>query len=272
MTKARMATIISITSISLTLFLIGAFVLAIINLHRWINVVSEKIEMEVFLETGLNEQKIETIKTLLENTSGVKQITYISSEKAANRFQKEFGENVYDILAFNPFPPSFIISLEDSYRTPQKIEEIKRNLESKEEIDEVIYQKPLIELIDHYLNIFYIGIIIICLIVVIIAIILINNTIRLTIHARRDIIQIMRLVGATEGFIRRPFILEGIFQGFTGSIIAAVCLYYISRIVEKFLYPDIVYTYHSFAGMIIFGILIGLFSSFFSVNKYFKKI
>ncbi len=272
MTKARMATMISITSIALTLILIGAFILASINLHRWITVVRAKIEMEVFLETGIAQPKIDRIKKYISNSGGVKAITFISSEQAAKRFEEEFGENVYEILAFNPFPPSFIITLEETHQTPQKIEKIKTDLEALPEVDEVIYQKPLIDLIDHYLNLLYLVLLVICIVVVVIAVILINNTIRLTIYARRDIIQIMRLIGATEGFIRRPFIFEGIFQGLLGSIIAALILYYLSRIVQIFFYPEIVYTYHSFLGLIIFGVLIGLFSAFFSVGKYIHRV
>ena len=272
MAKARIATFLSVSSISLTLILIGAFVLASINLHHWINVVRQKIEIEVFLDGGVDKKNIEEVKTSIINTRGVKQITYVSSEEAARRFEKEFGENIYDVLSFNPFPPSFIILMEEAYHSPQKIEQLKIALEKIPEVDEVVYQKPLIDYIDHYINLFYIGLLVISFIVVIIAVILINNTIRLTIYARRDIIQIMRLVGATEGFIRRPFLFEGLFQGFIGSLIAAALLYYFSRIIELFFYPDIVYTYHSFLGLIIFGVLIGLCSAFFSVGKYINRI
>jgi len=107
MAKARIATFLSVTSISLTLILIGAFVMASINLHHWINVVRQKIEMEVFLNGGVDKKNIEEVKTRIINARGVKQITYVSSEEAARRFEKEFGENIYDVLSFNPFPPSF---------------------------------------------------------------------------------------------------------------------------------------------------------------------
>jgi cell division transport system permease protein len=272
MSKARMATVLSVTSIALTLLLIGGFVLAGVNLHQWVSVMREKIELEVFLKVGAGAEQIGAVRGRLENMPGVAGLTYVSPEDAAKRFEQEFGENVYDVLAFNPFPASFIITLEESFRTPLKVETLKQSMESLDVIDEVVYQKPLIELIDHYLNLVYIGVLVICLIVIVIAVVLINNTIRLTIYARRDIIQIMRLVGATEGFIRRPFLIEGIFQGLAGSALAALLLYYTARLSATFLYPDIVYNWETFAALIGFGVLIGLLSAFFSVGKYLRRV
>ena len=272
MGRARMATILSVTSIALTLLLIGGFALAGLNLHEWVGLMRDKIEMEVFLEVGTGDAETALLRSRLQDTPGIAGLTYISPADAAKRFETEFGENVYDVLAFNPFPASFIVTLEKSFRTPEKVEALKQELGRIDGIDEVVYQKPLIELIDRYLEMIYIGVLVICLIVLIIAVVLINNTIRLTIYARRDIIHIMRLVGATEGFIRRPFLIEGIFQGLIGSALAALLLYYAARLAAAFFYPGALYNWQIFAALIGFGVLIGLLSAFFSVGKYLKRV
>jgi cell division transport system permease protein len=105
-----------------------------------------------------------------------------------------------------------------------------------------------------------------------IAIVLINNTIRLTIYGRRDIIQIMRLVGATEGFIRRPFIVEGVLQGVLGAGIATVFVYYFVKLLKILILPFIIYDIRIFAGLIIFGLIIGMISAYISVGKYLRNI
>jgi cell division transport system permease protein len=110
------------------------------------------------------------------------------------------------------------------------------------------------------------------LLIITIATTLINNTIRLTIYARRDIIQIMRLVGATERFVRRPFLVEGIVQGFAGSIIASFVIFYLVKIIKIFFLPYIIFDFQIIIGLIIFGFVIGLISSYISVGKYMRNI
>jgi len=100
---------------------------------------------------------------------------------------------------------------------------------------------------------------------------LINNTIRLTIYARRDIIQIMRLVGATEGFIRRPFIVEGILQGILGSVLASILIYYLIKLIMALFLPNLVYDIRIFTGLIVFGFFIGMVSSYIAVGKYLRN-
>jgi cell division transport system permease protein len=112
--------------------------------------------------------------------------------------------------------------------------------------------------------------IVIGLIITIIATGLIFNTIRLTIYARKDMINIMRLVGATESFIRKPFLVEGIVQGLIGAILSSLIIYYSLILIQKYIYPYLVYQPLIFAGLILFGIVIGFFSAYLSVGKYLR--
>jgi len=272
MKKARLASTLSISSMSLTILLIGIFVVTTLNISNFVGFIREKIEIELFVDVTAEQKDIDGLESSLRNIRGVESFRYISKEEAAQRFKKEFGEDIQAVLNYNPLPASFIITLEKSHRTPDAAGNLKSRLEKLPSVDEVVYQKPLLEKLDRYLNILIIGVLAIGIIIVIIASVLINNTVRLSMYARRDMIQIMRLVGATEGFIRRPFIVEGIVQGFLGAIIACVILYYSCRLIETLLYANLTYNMPVFYSLVIFGIFIGMISAFFSVNKYLRNI
>ena len=272
MTKARLATMLSISSITLTIILIGVFTVFSINLHNWINQVRQKIEMEVFLDINIKSSQIKNIEQRLTAEEGIDSVNYISKKAAAIRFRREFGEDVLSLLEFNPFPASFTIYLADAYRSTAGAKKIKQKLGQYQYIDEVVYQEPLLLTIDRYINIIYVTLIIAAIIIIAIAIILINNTIRLTIYARRDIIQIMRLVGATERFVRRPFLIEGMLQGVIGSLIASFIIFYLIKIIKIFFLPHILFEPLIMAGLIVFGFFIGLISSYISVGKYMRNI
>lgn len=272
MTKARLATMLSVSSITLTIILIGIFAVFSINLHTWINQVRQKIEMEVFLDINVKSTQVPNIEQKILAEDGVDSLKYISKEAAASKFKQEFGEDVLSLLEFNPFPASFTIYLTDVYRSSEGAKKIKNKLEQYQYIDEVVYQEPLLLTIDRYLNMFYIILIIASLLIITIAITLINNTIRLTIYARRDIIQIMRLVGATERFVRRPFLIEGALQGIAGSLIASFIIFYLIKLIKIFFLPYILFDPQIIIGLIIFGFFIGLISSYISVGKYMRNI
>ena len=270
--KARLAITLSISSISFSVLLVGIFLVAALNLNTWVGFLREKIEIELFVETGTTSAEIEALKSSVIKVEGVDSIQYISKAEAAERFQKEFGQDVMEVLEYNPFPPSIIIRLAENYRTPEAIIKIKNRLELLPGVDEVFYKKPLLQKINQYVNIIYILSLVIGIIVIVIAFGLIFNTIRLTIYARKEMIHIMRLVGATEGFIRQPFIVEGVIQGGIGAVIASVIIFYGIKIIQSNIYPYIAYHPFIFAALVMFGMFIGLLSASMSVRKYLKII
>jgi len=270
--KARLATTLSVSSITLTIFLTGMFVIFTINLQSWLGFLREKIEIELFIEVGSTDQEINELKNKISSLDEVKEIEYVSEEEAAKRFEKEFGQNVFDVLEFNPFPSSIIIHLNKGYQTASAIGKLKNRLELFANVDEVFYKKPLLEKIDQYVQIAYILGALIGIIIIIIAIGLIFNTIRLTIYARKDMIHIMRLVGATEGFIRKPFLVEGMIQGFLGGSLASLAIYYSIKLVQIYIYPYVISNNLVFLGLVLFSMIIGLFSAYLSVGKYIRII
>ena len=272
LSKTRMATSLSMSSIALSIILLGLFTIFILNLNNWISLIRDKIEIELFIDLTASDKEIEGLKKQVEKIEGVKSVQYINKIQAAERFKQETGEDIYEVLNFNPFPASFILTLNNEYRTYQHVERIKKKLETLQHVDEVVYKKQLLETIDHYINIILLIIISFSMIIIFIASVLIYNTIRLTIYARRDTIQIMRLVGATEAFVKRPFIIEGILQGLVGAIIAIIILFYITKGIKYFIYPFLIYDYRIFLVLLLFGLVIGMISAYLSVGRFLRNI
>jgi len=270
--KARLAMTVSITSVTFSILLIGMFIVLGINLHNWIGFIKEKIEIELFIEMGTTEGEIEHLISQINKINGIKRAELITREMAADKFEQEFGQNVFDILEFNPFPASLLITIDDKYLNLYEINRIKNRLQILPHVDEVFFKKPLIETIDKYATILYLLSLLFGTIITVITIVLIFNTIRLTIYARKDMIQIMRLVGATEGFIKRPFLVEGIIQGFIGAVLSSLLIFYGIKLIRIYVYPYLIYHPLIFLGLLIFGMGVGFISAYFSVNKYLKII
>jgi cell division transport system permease protein len=219
-----------------------------------------------------SEAEIAQLQDQISREKGVAGIQFINRDQAAARYKAETGQDIYQILEYNPLPASFIVTPVAEYRNSVMIEILKKRLEMLAQVDEVIYQKPFLVALERYIQLGNIIMIVISTIIVIIAVILIHNTIRLTIHARRDIIEIMRLVGATERFVRRPFLVEGILQGLLGSLLATGFVYYLFRAVKVFVYSNLQFNYELFLGLILFGTFIGFLSAWLSVRKYLRLI
>jgi len=270
LTKARLATILSITSIMLTIILLAIFIIFSLNLNIWINSFREKIEMEVFIQSTVSENQIDEISQKLNQVSGIQSSQFVSKEEAAKRFKDEFGQDIFEILDFNPLPRSFIITLDDTARNLNSIERISSKIKDITQVEEIVYQKFLLESIDKYITYILFGAFFIGIIITLIAVTLIYNTIRLTIYARKDAIYIMRLVGATQGFIRTPFVIEGMLQGLVASSLACIVAHYLVKIIVHWIYPFLIFNNQIFIYLISFGLIIGIVSASLSVAKFLK--
>lgn len=246
------------------------FIIFSINLNTWINSFREKIEMEVFLQSKVPEGQISVILEQLNQIPGIHTIQFVSKEDAAIRFKDEFGQDIFDVLDFNPLPQSFIITLDDTARNLKSIEHVSAEINSINQVEEIVYQKFLLESIDKYINYILFGAFFIGLIITLIAVALIYNTIRLTIYARRDTIYIMRLVGATQRFIRTPFVIEGMLQGLIASSLACLVTYYLVKFITHFIYPFLIFNNQVYIYLIAFGLIIGIVSAGLSVAKFLK--
>ncbi len=269
--RARLATIISITSVAVALVMVGMFILFSLNMDRWIGHVRSKVELEIFLEPVIKTEEGQQIAERIRKMEGVAAVRYVDKDMAARRFEEQFGRNIYEVLDTNPLPPSVTVRFAEGSQNSKVVERIAARIRGLEGVDEVIYQKELLALVDRYVHLIYLIAAAIGGGLFVIAFVLLHNTIRLTIHARSDIIEIMKLVGATSRFIRRPFIVEGFFQGLLGGLFSSVLVFLLIKMIQKFIYPYLVYNAQIFLTLIIAGAVIGIISSKVSVSKYLKS-
>lgn len=224
-TRTKLSTGISILTISVSLVLLGIFAVISINTTRLIEELKAKVVLEVFLQEPVSRAQISQLAARVRAIEGVDSLIVITKEQAAEIFRKEFGEDIRSVLEFNPLPPSFKVFLRPDHQTSAGVRKVEEQIVRLSGIDEVIYRKELVELLDRRtaaINNVTLGL---GILISISAILFVSNTIRLAIYAKRKIIKTMELVGATWTFIRLPFLIEGVIQGLVGGILAAAMLY-----------------------------------------------
>ncbi len=272
--RTKLSSAISITTVSISLLLLGIFAVVSINTTRFMEELRDRLEMEAFIQEPVSLEQRMAIERAVRNIDGVETVDYVSKDDAARIFQQDFGENIYDVLDFNPLPPSFKIRLKQPFRNAVAANTISDRVAAIEGIQSVRYRKGLLELIDartKTINNISLGL---GLLISLSAIFLVSNTIRLAIYAKRKLIRTMELVGATRAFIRSPFLLEGMLQGFLGGLIASVILYLLIEYTLRFLSPELsgyVRIARSFYLVVIgAGMGLGLIGSAISVMRFMR--
>lgn len=205
------------------------------NLSQFVDIVRNQYELQIFFKENVDETKALNIISKLNQLEEINSSRLITKDEAAKIFENEFGENIFDILNYNPLPYGSVVEI-----SPDKNNSLDVNLLSKKilninGVDEVRFQGKLISVIERYYRFFFIFLTITSSLILFATIILISNTIRLTIYARKDLIKVLKLAGATNNFIKIPFILEGIFEGILGSIIASLISFSTFELVNYFL-------------------------------------
>ena len=212
-TRTKLSSTISVATICISLLLLSIFAVVTLHATRFIESLRNKIELEAFLQEPISADGVAGLQQSIGSIEGVQKVTFVSKEEAAQIFKKDWGDDVTEVLNFNPLPPSFRISLKDAYRTGAHVQSIAARVGAMPGVDTLMYRRTLLELIDQRTQSFHNVVLALGVLISLSAIFFVSNTIRLAIHARRKIVRTMELVGATRLFIRMPFILEGILQG-----------------------------------------------------------
>lgn len=262
-------------SIMLVLFLVGLFSLLVYHANQLKDYLKENVQMSLLFTQDAKEPDILRMQKVFESKPFINKVEYISREEAREMMQKDLGEEVTEILGYNPFPPSLDIYFTADFTTVDSLEKFKTSLADNSSIREIFYQKALVANIDKNVRIAGAVILILMLLFLLIAIALINSTIRLNLYSKRFLIKSMQLVGATQWFIRRPFIYKAVVNGFWGGIVASGLLLILLNLINRkfgiFLISDQIEVYFViFVGLILLGMIITGISSYFSVNKYLK--
>lgn len=276
--RNRFMAIASILTVTLSMFILGSFLSAVLNINHMASYLENQVEMTVYLKEGLKTDQVMAVGSRLKSIPGIKEINFKNKDQAMSDFRNRMGDQsaLLDSINGNPLPASYQIS----FNTPEELKAAVGTAKGYPEVDAVQYGQDIIDQLYQVAQVIRIGGIILILFLAGAELFIISNTIRLTVFARRREIQIMKYVGATNGFIRWPFLFEGMIIGFIGSGIASLILWFgyqfmLDKIQESglvfipfiSLWPFMMYV--SFF-LLIAGIIIGGLGSAISLRKYMK--
>src|ERR1700761_7472293 len=263
--KTKTIYISTVFGIAMVLLMLGLLGLILVHANNLSRYVKENIVLNIFVDDAAHETDVMQLQKQLEANPMVKQAIYVSKELAARNLQKDLGEDFVRFLGYNPLSQSLDVYLNADYANNADISKLKAQLLSNPMVKEVKYQQSLVDQMNQNLTSISLVILAFTGIFVVVSVALINNTIRLAIYSQRFLIKSMQLVGATKSFIRKPFLLYGIWHGLLGALIAIVILkgtLYVS--IQQI--PDLVLlgSYAEFGIVFLLVIGIGVFISGFS--------
>ena len=273
--KTKTIYISTVFGIAMVLSMVGLLGLILVEANNLSRYVKENIVLNIFVDDAAHETDVLQLQKQIEGNTMVKQTQYVSKELAARNLQKDLGEDFVKFLGYNPLSQSLDVYLKAEYANNADIEKFKAELLKNPLVKEVKYQQSLVDEMNANIATISLVILVFAGIFVILSVALINNTIRLAIYSQRFLIKSMQLVGATKGFIRKPFLLYGIWHGILGGLIAIVILVGTLSLAYKEI-PDLIILRNYTEFGIIFVCIIGLgifisgFSTFLAVNKFLR--
>ncbi|MES2808911.1 MAG: permease-like cell division protein FtsX [Bacteroidota bacterium] len=273
--KTKTIYISTVFGIAMVLLMVGLLGLILVHANNLSRYVKENIVLNIFVDDAAHETDVRQLQTQLEGNPAVKQAVYVSKELAARNLQKDLGEDFVKFLGYNPLSQSIDIYLNADFANNAEITKFKDQLLKNPLVKEVKYQQSLVDQMNSNLTSITLVILAFTGIFVVVSVALINNTIRLAIYSQRFLIKSMQLVGATKGFIRKPFLLYGLWHGLLGGLIAIIILVG-TLYLANLQIPDLVILQNNmefgvvFLAVIGLGIFISGFSTFLAVNKFLR--
>ena len=262
-----------VVSISLVLFLVGLLGLLLLNSKKVADHFKEQIAFTIYINDTAKPIEIKQLQKSLALRQETKTTRFVSKEEAAETHAKEIGEDFMEFLGYNPLLSSIDVYFNASYVSPAFLSELQKTFEDKVYISEVLYDEPLVEILDENIKRITQWILLLSAVFILVAILLINSSIRLSIYSKRMIIKTMQLVGATKSFIRKPFIWKHLQLGILGSLIAlgalSGVLYQLNQrfpelnLISNPLEPALI-----FSSILAMGILITGLSTFFATQRF----
>lgn len=264
-----------VISIALVLFLLGALGLLVLNTKSISDRFKEQVVLSVYFNESAKDADIAQLQKAFNLTPEVKSVKFISKEDAASMMQKEYGTDFLDDVGYNPLEDVVDINLKADFVTAYFLDSLSQVQMQKPYISDVRYDQDLVQLMASNVKRISFWILVVCGIFAVIAVLLINSSIRLSIFSKRFIIKTMQMVGATKGFIRKPFIKNSVILGFFGSLLAvsalATGLYYLERhLPELDVFGKPAQLIIVSVSIIFLGIGISWVSTFFATQRFLK--
>ncbi len=271
--RIRNAYIVSTVSVALVLFILGSVGYLILNARQASDRIRERVTLSVFLRDDISSEERQYISAKLDEMEAVKEVKYLSKDDAAAEFKAYAGQDFEGFLEGNPLPASYEVTLNADYSVPDSLKTVETAMRRWDGVDDILYQEAIIGQVTDNIYKFNLVLLLFGGTLLLISLILINNTIRMSIFAKRFIINTMRLVGATRWFIMKPFlgraVLQGIYAGLIASALMAGVVIGLNRGIPEagFLTGNVLLA-EIFGGLIVAGILIATVFTWTAVRKY----
>lgn len=262
-----------VISITVVLFFVGILGLFLLNTKSLASHFKEQIVMTVYLKDSAKDIEITQMQKKIQLNSSTKRVQFSSKEEAAEEYARDIGEDFVEFLGFNPLLNSIDIYFNAAYVNALSLNQTKTEIEISDFVAEVVYDQPLVTLLEKNIERISFVLLISTALFVVIALLLINSSIRLSIYSKRFVIKTMQLVGATKSFIQRPFILSHLSLGIISSFLALTALNFLLWEVNK-RFPEIEIMQQTSELMIVFGsvLILGIsitgVSTFFATQRY----
>lgn len=278
MRRNGLMSLASISTVALSLFILGVFACGVVNLNNLASHLESQVQISIYLKDNLTTPQVMELGKKLKALPDLKEIEFVTKDEAMKRFKERLGEQqqlVDSLDGHNPLPTSYVLT----FNTPDQVKSTAELVSKYPEVESTHYGQDVIEQIFEVTKIIRIGGIILIGFLAGATLFIISNTIRLTVFARRKEIGIMKYVGATNGFIRWPFLLEGMFLGAIGGIIAGLATwqfyqYVTAQVVANFAFMPLVplmpFIYQLSGGLVGVGIVVGAIGSTISLKQYMK--
>ena len=218
--KVRGSYAISTVSIALVLFLLSGVGYVIWNLSHAANSIKERMTLYVMLEDEATDEVVEAVRHSLATAEGVREVVYVSKQQAATEFKEFVGSNFEEFLSYNPLPASFEVRLKATESPKALVAALEEQIAEWKGVDEVVYQRGVVDNLDANLGKFRLLVVLFGGALLVISLVLLRNTIRMSVFSRRELINTMKLVGASRSFIKKPFLVDSLWQGLVAALLA----------------------------------------------------
>jgi cell division transport system permease protein len=272
--RAPLLSALSVTTIAFSLFVLGLFGLVVVNLQDALHSVEERVEIVAYILPGTPIEATAQALKDIEAFPEVQTATYVSEDEALARARAELVEfrDVLRELESNPLPASIEVKLKPGFRDTDHVAAVAERIHGFGFVDDVRFGRDWVERLDRLRQLAAAVGIIVGAAFAIVAIIIIGTTIRMAVLQRSREIAIMRLVGATDGFIRRPFLLQGAIKGLLGGAVALALSFIAYVLINRYLLQSSFFTQEEAIAIVTFGALIGLLGSATSVGRHLKRV
>ena len=268
--RRKLTTGVTILIMGSSLLVLAVLTLATLNMGHLLETARSGIDIRVFLRDGLDNERIAELQPRLVVIPGVRQVDFITPEAALNEFRASLGDeaDILDMLDANPLPASYHLVLEAEARDLQSVRSIRDEIAPWPEVTEVVFNQAWVDAMETWAFRFRMASLVVGMIVFLAAVFVISNTVKLTMAANARVISIQKLVGATNAFIRTPYLMEGVIQGLLAGMLAMGTLALAGYLLRDRAVDVVFFSPGQIGGFIVFCVVLGLVGSWSAMRKY----